>query len=179
MNKIWLIADTHFSHKNIISYCNRPFTSTEEMDKEMIKKWNKKVRRDDLVFVLGDFALCGKDKIIEIGKQLNGKKVLILGNHDGASIKTYYEAGFELVSKYPIVFDNFCILSHYPAFTNSNNPYVNIFGHVHDDPNYTSFSRCGACVSAERIGYEPVDYELVKKRIIECQNEFEGEINNA
>lgn len=171
MNKIWLIGDTHFFHKNIIDYCNRPFSSVEEMNRVIVNNWNKVVKKDDTVFVLGDFALCGKDKIIEIGKQLNGKKTLILGNHDGASLSTYYDAGFQCVSKFPIVVDNFIILSHQPLFMSNNIPYVNIFAHVHDDQNYRDVSSCGACVSAERINYTPIDFELVKEKISELRGD--------
>ena len=60
------------------------------MNQVLIKNWNNTVKKEDRIFVLGDFCLSGKNKIIEIGKQLNGRKTLILGNHDSASIKTYY-----------------------------------------------------------------------------------------
>ena len=93
--KIWFIGDSHFNHRMIIPYCNRPFATVSEMNKTLIDNWNKVVRKEDKVIMNGDFALSGKDKIIEIGQQLNGRKTLVLGNHDGASLKTYYEAGFE------------------------------------------------------------------------------------
>ena len=67
-DKIWLIGDTHFDHANIIKYCSRPFGSVEEMEEILIQNWNKVVGEEDKVFMIGDFALCGKDKIIEIGK---------------------------------------------------------------------------------------------------------------
>lgn len=82
--KIFLIGDTHFMHRNIIKYCNRPFKDVEEMTETLIKNWNSVVGKNDIVYVVGDFALCGKAKIIEIGNQLNGRKRLILGNHDQA-----------------------------------------------------------------------------------------------
>lgn len=170
-NNIWIIGDTHFYHSNVIKYCNRPFKDVKEMNKILIEKWNNTVKKQDMVIVAGDFALCGKDKIIEIGNKLHGRKTLILGNHDQASIKTYYEAGFEIVSKYPIVFDNFAIISHEPLFTNSNSPYVNIFAHVHDDKNYKDVSSCGFCVSAERINYQPISYEVIKEKIVKKINE--------
>lgn len=136
------------------------------MNKTLISNWNSVVEKNDEVIVVGDFALMSKDNIINIGRQLKGRKTLILGNHEGASLKTYYEAGFELISKYPIVIDNFAIVSHMPLFTNTNSPYVNIFAHVHDDKNYKDVSSCGFCVSAERLNYTPILYEEVKSRII-------------
>lgn len=137
------------------------------MNKTLISNWNSVVDKNDEVIVVGDFALTGKDNIINIGRQLKGRKTLILGNHEGASLKTYYEAGFQIVSKYPIVIDNFAIVSHIPLFTNTNSPYVNIFAHVHNDKNYKDVSSCGFCVSAERLNYTPILYEEVKSQIID------------
>ena len=98
------------------------------MNQVLIKNWNNTVKKEDRIFVLGDFCLSGKDKIIEIGNQLNGRKTLILGNHDSASIKTYYEAGFEMVSKYPIFLKGF-LLSHEPI---PDCLFINIHGHIHN-----------------------------------------------
>ena len=111
---IFIIGDPHFWHKNIINYCNRPFETVEEMNETLIKNWNKVVGKQDIVYVLGDFALCGKDRIIEVSRALNGRKRLILGNHDGASLDTYREAGFEYIYNHSIILDEFYILSHYP-----------------------------------------------------------------
>ncbi len=80
--KIFITADHHFHHKNIIEYCNRPFKTVEEMDKVMVEKWNKKVGKDDLVIHLGDFALGTKEKVKETREKLNGTIILIKGNHD-------------------------------------------------------------------------------------------------
>ena len=164
--KIFLIGDCHFGHRNIIKYCNRPFDNVEEMTEGLIKNWNSVVGKNDIVYVVGDFALCGKQKIIEIGKRLNGRKRLILGNHDSASIATYREAGFEFVYNHSIVLDDFFIVSHVPLVGISENaPFANIFAHVHDDPTYKDFSCRSFCVSAERINYTPVWFEVVKETI--------------
>ena len=80
--KVFLIGDCHFGHKNIIRYCNRPFKDVDDMTEKLIKLWNNVVGNNDIVYVVGDFALCGKQKIIEIGQRLNGRKRLIMGNHD-------------------------------------------------------------------------------------------------
>lgn len=165
-SKIFLIGDTHFMHRNIIKYCNRPFKDVEEMTESLIKNWNSVVDNNDIVYVIGDFALCGKQKIIEIGNQLNGHKRLILGNHDGASIATYREAGFEFVYNHPIVLDDFYIISHIPMVGISvNAPFANVFAHVHDDPTYKDCSCRSFCVSAERINYTPILFEDIKALI--------------
>jgi calcineurin-like phosphoesterase family protein len=163
--KIWFIGDTHFNHRNIITYCNRPFATVSEMNKALIDNWNKVVRKEDKVIMNGDFALSGKDKIIEIGQQLNGRKTLILGNHDGASLKTYYDAGFEMVSKYPIVVEEFFIVSHMPQYVQENGVYVNIFAHVHNSPAFKDVSTRSFCTSAERINYTPILFEDIKAQI--------------
>ena len=84
---IYYTSDLHFGHKNIIKYENRPFKDIEEMEYELIKRWNNKVKsNDDHIYILGDFAFKGSnlsiDHINEIVDNLKGKKHLIIGNHD-------------------------------------------------------------------------------------------------
>ena len=57
------------------------------MTEKLIKNWNSVVGKNAIVYVVGDFARCGKQKIIEIGQRLNGRKRLILGNHDQLPLK--------------------------------------------------------------------------------------------
>lgn len=164
--KIFLIGDCHFGHRNIIKYCNRPFKDVEDMTEKLIKNWNSVVGKNDIVYVNGDFALCGKQKIIEIGQRLNGRKRLILGNHDQASIETYRAASFEFVYNHHIVLEDFFIVSHAPLVGISENcPFANIFAHVHDDPTYKDCSCRSFCVSAERINYTPIWFEDIKALI--------------
>lgn len=156
MSEVFMIGDTHFCHSNIIKYCDRPFNSTEEMNEKLIENWNKVVGKQDRVFMIGDFALCGKEKIIEIGKRLKGKKILILGNHEGASLKTYYEADFEMVSKFPIFFNGY-LVSHIPQEISL---YPNIHAHTH---NTRENDTLHFCTSVEMIEYKPINFEEVKK----------------
>ena len=89
---IWFIADTHFNHANIIKYCNRPFKSLEEMNLVMIKNWNSRVKKEDTIFIVGDFIFTNspggkhgeglKVDVKDFTSQLNGTKVFIEGNHD-------------------------------------------------------------------------------------------------
>ena len=175
----FLIGDTHFYHANIIKYCDRPFATVAEMNECIIENWNRTVGQLDTVFVLGDFAFCGKNGVIDIGNKLHGKKTLILGNHDDASIKTYYDAGFEFVSKYPILYKDFYVLSHYPQYIQNNGVYANIFAHVHNNPMYTNFSSRSFCASAERINYTPIDFDEIISKMESVESVQEPEADKA
>lgn len=154
--KFFAISDTHFGHAKIIDYCNRPFSSVEEMDEVMIKNWNETVSNNDTVLHLGDFGLGNKEYIASIVKRLNGKKILILGNHDNWSEQTYRDMGFHTVSRFPILWNDFYLLSHAPLPPISDKlPYMQLYGHVHNDSRYIDTVN-SKCVCVERIGYRPL-----------------------
>lgn len=160
----FLIADTHFGHGNIIKYEQRPFESIKHMDDSLINNWNNTVRKDDKVFMLGDFALAKKERIVELIGLLNGYKILILGNHDrNITCGWWLRAGFNLVIPNPMIVHEWFILSHEPIYINENMPYANIFGHVHGSAEYKDYSNQSFCVSIERIGYKPILFNDVIK----------------
>lgn len=77
----WFVSDIHFGHRNIITYCNRPYKDIEEMHEAIIKIWNNTVKEGDTVYVIGDFSLNPRwSKTIT--PLLNGDKILIVGNHN-------------------------------------------------------------------------------------------------
>lgn len=82
----WFTSDLHFGHANVIKYCNRPFDSVEQMDIELMHRWNRLIRPHDTVYILGDFSLCNKSRRKEIVSSLKGNKVLVRGNHDGDAL---------------------------------------------------------------------------------------------
>jgi calcineurin-like phosphoesterase family protein len=75
-------SDTHFGHERIISLCNRPFSSVDEMNEAMIENWNEVVKSTDTVIHFGDVALGKIAESLPLIERLNGYKVLIPGNHD-------------------------------------------------------------------------------------------------
>ena len=78
MAKVFFTADTHFGHENVIRFDNRPFNSVEDMDREMIKRWNNKVDKGDIVYVLGDMIWKSMTNDAEhLIKSLNGQIILI------------------------------------------------------------------------------------------------------
>ena len=147
----FLIADLHLGHRNILKYENRPFTTLQEQDEVIISNWNNVVKKEYEVYVLGDVSFYPKDKTKEILSQLNGRKILVMGNHDRHhSPKYWFNAGFEIVSKYPICLTEYNLwLSHEPMFMDDNTVYKNICGHQHS-------KGIENCVSVELINYTPV-----------------------
>lgn len=78
----WFTSDTHFGHKNIIKYSNRPFKDFFHMDAQIVENWNTLVHPEDEVYHLGDVALGPWERWDEILRSLNGFKILVVGNHD-------------------------------------------------------------------------------------------------
>ena len=139
---VWFTSDTHFDHDNIIKpdYADRPFVDVDEMNAEMIRRWNVVVGPEDTVFFIGDLLMLKDKKRIvraraaDLLKQLHGKKHLIVGNHDHTPIRT--SPGWASVEWYQeiTVGDQPIILSHYPMLTwnASHHGSWMLHGHCHD-----------------------------------------------
>jgi calcineurin-like phosphoesterase family protein len=93
---IFFTSDTHFGHAKVIEYCKRPFSSVAHMDAELIRRWNYRVQAEDTVYHLGDFSLGKREDIRRYRSYLNGRIILIRGNHD-RSRTAMLAAGFEEV----------------------------------------------------------------------------------
>lgn len=93
---------------------------------------------------------------------------LVKGNHDTKSNSEYRKFGFEEVYDHPIIIDGFWILSHDALYVNSNMPYANLFGHVHNSPIVKDYSNQHYCVSVERINYTPIEFNAIKRKIKEA-----------
>lgn len=78
---IYFTSDTHFWHNNVIKYCARPYASVEEMNEDLVKRWNEVVPPEATVFFLGDFSMTFLP-VETFSFRLNGRKVLVPGNHD-------------------------------------------------------------------------------------------------
>jgi len=177
MPAVFLTSDTHFGHTGVCRFTNsdgskmRPWTDPDEMDEEMVKRWNETVRPNDKVYHLGDVVI--NRKALKIMHRLNGDKVLIRGNHDIFKDDDYREH-FRELRAYHVM--NGMILSHIPIHEASLGRFgVNIHGHLHAnrvmyrdlfsdeellDPRYH-------CVCVEHTDYRPILFEDVIKRIKE------------
>lgn len=168
---MFFTSDTHFGHKNIIKYSNRPFASVEEMNEEIIKRWNERIGPDDEVYHLGDVAFTTSEKKTrDILNRLNGKIYLIKGNHEKLAVAC--SDRFEWVKDYHelIVEDSsfergeqLVVLFHY-AIREWNAKHwgaYQLYGHSHgslpDDPNARAFD-----VGVDCHNFYPLSWEEVK-----------------
>ena len=182
MPSVFLVSDTHFGHLGVCRFMRndgvtklRPWNSPEEMDEEMVKRWNETVKPTDKVYHLGDVVI--NRKALSIMHRLNGDKVLIRGNHD-IFRDDEYRQHFRELRAYHVM--NGMILSHIPLHPDSLGRFgTNIHGHLHAnrvmhkvrwgnsghydeviDPRYH-------CVCVEQTDFRPILFEDVIKRIKE------------
>ncbi len=156
---VFLTSDQHWGHRNILTYCNRPYQSVEEMNEGLISGHNSVVKPGDTVYHLGDFSLDKRapEKVLH---RLNGEHHLIIGNHDWCHPvhsktnqtkrdkfrKMYFDAGFKTLElEGAIDIDGIpCLMSHfpyydpnpqfdqrYPEFRPEDKGNILLHGHVH------------------------------------------------
>lgn len=164
----WYIADPHFGHENIIKMCNRPFATTEEMDEALIRNINERVLPDDDLWVLGDFS-CNKrakdsEYLNNIFDQLNGRKHLIIGNHDTKKVLDLPWASTQQQIQIKDGKQTF-FLNHYPMITWPGSRYgcIQLFGHIHN--NWLG-SRNSLNLGVEHWNYAPINAEDVIKNVV-------------
>ena len=186
MPATFLVSDTHFGHAGVCRFTHpddatvklRPWDDPDEMDEEMVRRWNETVRPSDKVYHLGDVVI--NRKALRTLHRLNGDKVLIRGNHD-IFRDDEYRTYFRELRAYHVL--NGMILSHIPVHEASLGRFgVNIHGHLHatrvkrargvdaktgailygkeNDPRYH-------CVCVEQTDFRPILLEDVYKRITE------------
>ena len=136
-------SDLHLGHVRIIELCNRPFNNVDEMNEAIVENWNSTVSTGDTVFVLGDVALGKIDESLSLVSRLNGRKLLVPGNHDRCwsgnkkirpvDITRYTDVGFEILTN-DVICLNGWRLCHFPYR-----------GDSHDEDRH--------------IGYRPVRYD--------------------
>ena len=186
MPAVYLVSDTHFGHAGVCKFTHpddpevklRPWDDADEMDEEMIRRWNDRVRPNDKVYHLGDVVI--NRKALKTLSRLNGDKVLIRGNHDIFRDDEYREY-FRELRAYHVM--NGLILSHIPVHEASLGRFgCNIHGHLHAsrvkkargvdartgeilygteiDPRYW-------CACVEQTDFAPILFEDALKKITE------------
>lgn len=183
---IFFSSDQHFGHRNVVKFCNRPYTDEKEMGKALIENWNSTVSPDDIVVTMGDFFWFNDSQSIKkVVNQLNGTIYMVLGNHDKKesfrrcdhekliivdgithiflrceNTDRWYEKTFEIVC------------SHYPLMTwaHRDRGAINLFGHIHSgwlrsvddyDQNLPLWTGQQLDVGVDNQNFKPVSFEDV------------------
>ena len=182
MANIWLTSDQHFQHANILKFRKsypdgefvRPgFKDVDHMNEHMIEAWNSVVKHgEDHVYCLGDIALGNKSSWFKIFNRLQGKKRLILGNHDSSDMSRY-QPWFEKIMSWRHFGDAGVpmIATHFPIHPNqfhSRKAIANIHGHLHgnvvkDDKGMEDKRYINVCV--EHTNYVPIHIEDMVKKV--------------
>ncbi len=183
---VYFTSDNHFGHENIIKYCDRPFSSADEMDKVMIERWNDAIGPSDTIYHLGDFTLNGYVFACQIFARLNGI-IKLLGtpwhhdkrwlNAEGASTPCN-KLGSEIYILPPMHFIPECypwdigpgpdtretmvnlLLSHYPLAIWERKHYGAVHLHGHSHGRYKGEGRI-LDVGVDSWGFAPVSLEQV------------------
>lgn len=158
LEKVWVISDTHFTHQMFIDEGIRPANYNEQI----IENWNKLVAKDDLVIHLGDVIFGHeKERIKDILAGLNGRKILVKGNHDYKPDQWWLKMGFEHV--YDTATYGDVIFSHIPMQIPQGYK-TNIHGHLHNSTHRTEevqdvLTKNHLLVALEITGYKPIKLE--------------------
>jgi calcineurin-like phosphoesterase family protein len=130
MSEIWFTSDHHFGHTNVLGFepIARPFKTVEEMNVTMIDRWNSVVKQADTIYHLGDVVFGRKN--LQLLRMLNGKKRLIMGNHDNYGLYEYAKY-FERI--YGAKYWERCVLTHIPVHPSNlaSRAMLNVHGHLH------------------------------------------------
>lgn len=154
----WIWADQHFFHTNIIKYCNRPYPNIELMNQCLIGNYNNVVKPDDVCIFVGDVGFGNDKQICNIINQLNGYKILVIGNHD-MKFYNHLKNVFHEINLLYLIEDNNAeiIFTHYPM---DNLPLhiTNVHGHLHEK---ITGNEQHINVAVERIGYTPINLKEI------------------
>ena len=179
---IFFTADLHLGHANIIKHCDRPFSSADEMDEHLVSAWNSRVRPSDSVYIIGDFIFRSIKSPEEYLKRLNGKKHLILGNHDINWIKkvdlTKYLATAERFAEFSDG-QHKITLCHYPMMSWNNiakGSYM-IHGHIHNKRDGFYFPLIRQMPNLLNAGVDINDFHPVKfDELLKNNETFKSEL---
>ena len=167
----YFISDFHFGHRRILEFERKQFSSIEEHNEYIVKKYNERIMKDDTCWILGDLGVRGggtaQESLVEYFNKLNGEKKIILGNHDHYS-KDFYKSlkGVTEVYDHPVYIAKRILLSHEPVKCNGD--CINIHGHLHGAdlslPNYIN-------VSAHLIDYTPISRKKIEHLLFNIPKE--------
>ncbi|CAA2104698.1 hypothetical protein AIGOOFII_1973 [Methylobacterium marchantiae] len=159
----FITADTHFGHASILHGLRPGFASIEEHDAMLIEAWNSTVQPGDTVYHLGDFALSTPEYAGKIFRRLNGRKILIAGNHDRKNRKLGWAEQHDGIREISVE-DRHVVLCHYPmrSWPRAYRGSLHLFGHTHGLLPGTTQSQD---VGVDVWSYRPVTLSQILERM--------------
>lgn len=182
-SKVFFTSDTHFNHYNIIASCGRPFKDEIEMNEVFIKNWNSVVDNDSVVFHLGDFAWGGFKKWKDVRDRLNGRIILVIGNHDLRNLtETAKKELFEYTTQQmylriegrPVYLNHYPFLCYAGIYREPKDQVWALHGHIHLGPNSLEGKDVPRMqylfptqydVGVDMNNYTPISWKEVKEKI--------------
>jgi calcineurin-like phosphoesterase family protein len=135
MRKSWISSDYHFGEDRF-DLMGRPFKTVEDHNNAIIDRHNELVAPEDIVFVNGDviYQKANIDEMLPLIGKMNGRKVLIRGNHDRVVTDEQFKPYFETIvaegGGVPLEVEGIpCYITHYP--TQGVKDRFNLTGHIH------------------------------------------------
>lgn len=164
---IYATSDTHCFHDRIIELMGRPFTSMEQMNNTIVANWNAVVTPQDEVWHLGDVAY-NSERLWSLFDRLNGKKHLVIGNHDEAN-KQITRLPWQSIQHYAVVGYRGLrfVLSHFPMETwwRAERGYIHLHGHCHGSRGLSVVPH-RFDMGSDCWGYAPVSFDTLAKLAI-------------
>lgn len=173
MSQIWFVSDPHFNHENMLKFTNydgtkvRDFENVQVMNETMVERWNSRVRPDDVVYCNGDVFFGPEQNAFPWLMRLNGRKELVLGNHDPDL--DFLMRFFPKVHLWKKFRKHNFILSHmplHPSVLDEMSPdCANVHGHIHgnESPKDAKHKYINICV--EKTDYFPVSLNEILEKI--------------
>ncbi len=140
--RTFVSSDLHFGHRNIMRFCPATrghYPDVDVMREDMIAEWNATVTPEDVTYILGDVAFLPAAEAVQIMRRLNGRKILIEGNHDRKLLNDpVFRRCFEEIHKYLEITYNGTriVMFHYPIFDHNGagRGSIMLHGHRHGNP---------------------------------------------
>ena len=167
MGNVFFTSDLHLGHTRMLGFRRDVhkdvFPTQDHLNQHMVDQWNSVVKsKRDLVWVLGDVAMQNMDDLSFL-HQMNGKKKLIMGNHDTEKVSRYlkyFESVHAVVKKYGFV------MTHVPVHPQElvyRTWKVNVHGHVHHEEKLLGHPYY--CVNVDVRDFKPVSLNDLRKEI--------------
>lgn len=182
------ISDLHFccrsqTNEGAVNYDGRPYDTVEEMNGDLVRRWNARVTNADTVYILGDLAFRGKpDDWLALVAQLRGRKVLVKGNHDDLSDLRYKQLFTDIFERkeitdcfggkaYKLVLDHFPIL----MWAGQHKGTILLYGHTHNSAEETFFQKCLAEMNAsEELSLRRHGGQKIRAYNVGCMMQYMG-----